>query len=244
MINIAVCDDQPIHLRKIMKMVRDTCLYKIPEKMDYRSYDGFYSAEKVISFLKTNKIDILFLDIEMEGMNGFELAGLLKKEFPDIIIIFVSAYENYVYNSFEYSPFRFIRKTRIEEELEPALVAAVDSLMSLNKKIELKTTDGTFETRVADIIYFESNKNYLTVHLIGNKSYSIRNTVTGISKELQSDDFFKIHQAYVINLANVKRISGYAEVLMCNDKILPISSRNAQSFKKAYMEYTNRRIAK
>ena len=87
MINIAVCDDQPIHLRKIMKMVRDTCLYKIPEKMDCRSYDGFYSAEKVISFLKTNKIDILFLDIEMEGMNGFELAGLLKKEFPGVTLI-------------------------------------------------------------------------------------------------------------------------------------------------------------
>lgn len=244
MINIAVCDDQPIHLRKLLEMIKRVCLYKIPEKLDCRSYDGFYSADKVITFLRNNMIDILFLDIEMEGMNGFELASVLNKEFPHIIIIFVSAYENYVYNAFEYAPFRFLRKPRLEEELEPALIAAVESLISINKKIELKTSDGTFETRLADIIYFESKKNYLLAHLIGNKIYRFRNTITGIVEELQNDDFYKIHQAYVINLANIKRISGYSEVLMCNGKVLPISSRNAPGFKKAYMDYTNRRIAK
>ena len=65
-----------------------------------------------------------------------------------------------------------------------------------------------------------------------------------IIEQLKDDDFYKIHQAYVINLANIKRISGYSEVIMCNGVTLPISSRNAPGFKKAYMDYTNRRIAK
>ncbi len=244
MIQIAICDDQPIHLRKLEKMVREICLYRISEKFDCRTCDGFYSAEDVIEFLKKNMINILFLDIELDGMNGFELASILNKEFPEVIIIFVSAYENYVYSAFEYAPFRFLRKAHLKKELEPALIAAVDTLMSINKKMALKTSDGTFETRLADIIYFESEKNYLIAHLVGNKAYRFRDTITGIIEELQNDDFYKIHQAYVINLANIRRISGYSEVLMCNGVTLPISSRNAPGFKKAYMDYTNRRIAK
>ena len=244
MINIAICDDQPIHLVKLVEMINRICLYDIPEKLDCKTYDGFYTAKQVINFLKNNSINILFLDIEMEGMNGFELAALLKSEFPEMIIIFVSAYENYVYNAFKYAPFRFLRKSRLEEELKPALVAAVESLITMNKTIEIKTADGCYETRLSDIIFFESEKNYLIAHLIGNKVYRFRNTITGIYEALQNDDFYKIHQAYVINLANIKRISGSTEVVMCNDKTLPISSRNVQGFKKAYMEYTNRRIAK
>ena len=174
MINIAICDDQHAHLTKLAQMINEICLYKIPEKYDCRAYNGFYSAEDVISFLRNNMINILFLDIEMKGMNGFELAALLNKEFPHIIIIFVSAYENYVYNAFEYAPFRFLRKSRLNEELEPALIAAIESLMLINKKIELKTSDGSFETRLTDIEYFESEKNYLIAHIVGNKTYRFR----------------------------------------------------------------------
>ena len=110
MINIAVCDDQIYHVKQLVKMIRKICDFKVPEQVDYRADDGFYSAEDVIDFLKHNRINILFLDIEMTGMNGFELASVLNREFPEIIIIFVSAYENYVYNAFESAPSRFLGK--------------------------------------------------------------------------------------------------------------------------------------
>lgn len=244
MIQIAICDDQPIHMRRLAQMIRDICARKIPDEFDCQTYEGFYSAEDIIKYLKKNTINILFLDIELDGMNGFELAALLNREFPEIIIIFVSAYENYVYSAFEYAPFRFLRKSHLNEELESALVAAVSNMMSKNKTIVLNTSDGKFETRLADIIYFESEKNYLIARLVGNMTYRFRNTVSGISDQLKNDDFYKIHQAFVINLANIKRISGYSDVIMCNGETLPISSRNASGFKKAYMDFTNRRFTK
>ena len=243
MIQIAVCDDQPIHMRRLSQMIRDICAYKIPDSFDCQTYDGFYSAEDIIKFLKDHMINILFLDIELEGMNGFELAAILNQEFPDILIIFVSAYENYVYSAFKYTPFRFLRKSHLSDELEPALLDAIDSLMSKNKTIELNTTDGKFETRLSDIVYFESEKNYLVAHLLGNKSYRLRNTVAGIFEQLKDDDFYRIHQSIVINLASIKRISGYSDVIMSNGVPLPISLRNVSGFKNAYMEYTNRRFS-
>ena len=225
-------------------MIQDICAYKVPEKFDCRTYEGFYSAECIIDYLKKHVINILFLDIELEGMSGFELAAVLNREFPDIIIIFVSAYENFVYSAFKYTPFRFLRKSCLEDELESALLDAIDSLTSKNKVIELNTAEGKIETRLSDIVYFESEKNYLIAHLLGNESYRFRNTIAGIFEQLKDDGFYKIHQSFVINLENIKRISGHSDVIMCNGVTLPISLRNASGFKKAYMEYTNRRLVK
>lgn len=244
MINIAVCDDQIYHVKQLVKMIRKICVFKVPEQFDCRAYDGFYSAEDVIDFLKHNRINILFLDIEMTGMNGFELASVLNREFPEIIIIFVSAYENYVYSAFEYAPFRFLRKTHLEEELEPALLAAIDKLMSLHKTMIFDTVDGKLELRLADIIYFESDRNYFLIHHTGRDVYRCRGTVTEVAEQTKDDDFCRIHQAFVVNLANIKRTEGYSNVIMNNGDELPISARRMTEFKKAYMEYTNRRFSK
>ncbi|MBQ0092030.1 MAG: response regulator transcription factor [Clostridiales bacterium] len=242
MISIAICDDRESHLDRISRMLRQIILAKVPDKYDCRVCGEFRSADKVAEYLKTNTINILFLDIEMEGTSGFELAASLGREFPEIIVLFVSSYDDYVYSSFAYSPFRFLRKTHLEEELEPALLAAIRKLMSQDKTLEFNTADGHVETRLRDILYFECQHNYLIAHLNGGEAYRFRSTVAAIIEQTRGNDFYRIHQGYVINLANVKRLKGYSSVVMINDVSLPISSRNVTGFKKAYMEFVGRRI--
>ena len=244
MIRIAVCDDQVYYAKQFVNKIKSICAVKASEQYDCREYEGFYSAEDVISFLQKNKIDILFLDIEMKGMNGFELASVLNREFPEIIIIFVSAYENYVYSAFEYSPFRFLRKTHIDEELEDALIAAIEKLMSLQKTINFNTVDGKIELRLKDILYFESSGNYLLLHHNGGAPYKIRSTVSEITVKTANYDFCRIHHAYTINLGNIKKTEGNKKVTLKDGTTLPISARKASDFKKAYMDFTNRRFIK
>lgn len=191
-----------------------------------------------------NKIDILFLDIEMKKTNGFELASVLNRRFPEIIIIFVSAFENYVYSAFEYAPFRFLRKSHIDEELEDALLAAIDKLMSVHKTVFFDTTDGRIEIRLMEIIYFESDGNYLTIHHTGGTEYRVRGTLTEISGQMKDEDFCRIHRAFLINLNNVKRIKGSKSVTMSDGTLLPISASHAKDFKNAYMDYASRRFIK
>lgn len=68
--------------------------------------------------------------------------------------------------------------------------------------------------------------------------------VTEVAEQTKDDDFCRIHQAFVVNLANIKRTEGYSNVIMNNGDELPISARRMTEFKKAYMEYTNRRFSK
>ena len=244
MINIAVCDDQAIHKDRLTRMIREICAEQVPEKLDCRIYNKFSRAADITDFLKTNSIDILFLDIEMDGMNGFELASVLNKESPDTIIIFVSSYENYVYSAFEYAPFRFLRKTHLKEELMPALLSALQKLTAQVKTIELNTSEGPVSVRLSDILYFESSKNYVTAHLAGSRTYRFRSTLGAIAEQRAEDDFFRIQNSYVINLAHIKRIAGAASVVMDNGAAIPVSSNAAREFRMAYLDFTRRCFTK
>ena len=244
MIRIAVCDDNTMYSKDLIRDIRAICAVKVPEQYDCQGHEGFQSAEDVISYLEKNKIDILFLDIEMKGMNGFELASILNQKFPDIIIIFVSAFENYVYSAFEYAPFRFLRKTHIDDELEDALLAAIDKLMSIQKTMVFDTIDGKIELRLVDILYIESERNYLIIHQTGGNTYRVRSTLSEMLDKIEEYDFCRIHNAFVINLSNIRRTEGNKSVTMKDGTNLPISARKSVDFKNAYMDFTSRRFIK
>lgn len=238
MINIAVCDDQMAYMIQLVKKIKTICSKRFSDQIDCKAQDGFRSAEGVINYLEHNTINILFLDIEMEKMSGFELAAILNKRFPEMIIIFVSAYENHVYSAFEYSPFRFLRKTHIDEELEPALIAAVDKYLSDSKTTVFNTVSGPIKLRLNDILYFESAGNYVLIITKSGKNYKIRTTITQMNDCVKNDGFFMIHQTYIINMENVDHIDGSSFVIMKNKEKLPVSHRNASDFKKAFMSFT------
>ena len=241
MIRIAVCDDNVTYVERLIDEIRRICAIKVPEQYDCKGYDGFFSARDVIDYFEKNRIDILFLDIEMKEMNGFELASILNRNFPDIIIVFVSAFENYVYSAFEYAPFRFLRKSHISEELEDALLAAIEKLMSVHKTMVFDTTEGEREIRIADILYFESSGNYLTIRQSDGEVCKIRCTMTEMIDRIRDEDFCRIHHAYTINLGNIKKTEGNRKVTLKDGTTLPVSARKASDFKKAYMNYISRR---
>ena len=114
-INIAICDDEQKSLQMIQKE-----LYHIADKLkiEIETY-AYKEGKKVLDLIYNEKedFDVLFLDIDMPDVSGLEVAKKLRQKHLDIILIFISAHEQYVFESIEYNPFRYIRKNRIEKEL-------------------------------------------------------------------------------------------------------------------------------
>ena len=139
MINIVLCDDNKIYSDELVT------------KLSYITENGRYSSEKysitvfhdpveTMHHCLGNKTDILFLDIDMPVMTGFDIANVIRENDDEIKIIFVSAFENLVYTSFRYNPFRFIRKGYEDKELEEAWKAsrkALETFYQNAKKREL-----------------------------------------------------------------------------------------------------------
>lgn len=242
MITVGVCDDNIQFARLLAKSLRTLCATELPERIDCRIAVEFSSCDDVLRYLEHDTINILFLDINMPTQTGFDLAGKLNQLYPDIIIIFVSAHDNFVYSSFEYSPFRFLRKTHLDEELPGAFVKAVESCMTREETVTISTTEGNISVRSKDILYFEGQRNYYLVHCTG-AAYRCRGTISQAEELTKNLDFFRIHAAFVVNIANIDKVIGSHSVQMKDGSTLSISQRRFSSFREAYMKFTRRRFS-
>ncbi len=243
MISIGVCDDNIQFAHILVDRIRLMSAKMLPERVLCEVINEFSSAKNVLDFLSYNTLDILFLDIEMKGCNGFDLAKELKRNYPDIIIVFVSSHENLVFKSFDYSPLCFLRKSHLEKELSATFTRAIDACLYPKNTLDFSTTEGELTIRVADITYIESQKNYYIIHC-HNNTHKCRGTISQVEQYIKDYDFCRIHAAYLINLDHVYRIHSNNTVSMDNKDTIPVSQRRYADFKNKYTKYLRRRSAK
>lgn len=160
MINILFCDDNTEFLSILFGYVRDII------QNDYRNIfkdAKFYSYDNgsgVISFAERERVDVIFLDIDMKDLTGFETAKRLLEINGETLILFVSAYDQFVYDAFEFYPIAFLRKGKIRDELPKAVKRICAILNEPNEMITVTATDGKITIRKKDIVYIHSIGNY------------------------------------------------------------------------------------
>lgn len=242
MFSIAVCDDNNAYLSLFKKVVKNqfqTCLDGEPSFSVDASFDN---GADLLEYADTHRIDILFLDIDMPEMTGFEIAKRLNKKFHgEILIVFMSAYDNFVYESFDYLPFAYLRKESISEDLPKVVFRICDVLSSKTRTIDLLCDKHKLETDSREIMYFESKKNYFEAHLTDGKVYSCRGTLAKLEDDMRSLGFFRVHNAYIVNLEHIDRVIDNKDIMIGALKI-PIAQKRKKEFKEAYFEYTRRRM--
>ncbi len=244
MITVAVCDDNPQFAQILTKTLRELCALYLPERIDCKVLPSFGSANDVLLYLSNHSIDILFLDIDMPQTNGFQLAQTLNIQYPNTIIIFVSSYDNFVYSSFEYNPFRFLRKSHLKEELSDIVQKVIDKCIHNNEALTFYTTNGAILLRMKDILYLEGDKNYFTIYCVNNAQYRCRGTMSAAEDATLPYDFYRIHSAYVVNLNHIELIDEVHAVHMKDGKVINISRKKLPEFRELYMKFTRRRFLK
>jgi DNA-binding LytR/AlgR family response regulator len=237
MLTIGICDDN-IRFASFLQDKLDHLCFSLPEHLEYKIY-CFHTAHEVLSFAKKNPVHILFLDIEMPETNGFELANQLQALHLNTLLIFVSSHDSFVYQSFRYQPFRFLRKDYLDEELPVAFQDAVHTYLTENNVYVFRTTIGKQNLSLKNILYIESQKNYIRIHCFNNQ-YTCRSTLTEISTTLSQHNFIRIHAGYLINLQNVKNLE-QNHVVLVSDIKLPISKKYLTAFKNKYAIFLQRR---
>ena len=244
MLTIAICDDNPRFAHLLTAKMRELCAYLLPDRIDCQIAPTFGSGEDVLRYMQNHTFDILFLDIDMPRMNGFRLASNLNESYPDTIIIFVSAYDDFVYSSFEYSPFRYLRKSHLEEELPITLKKVIKKYIYDSESLTFSTIEGELMLRLRDIVYFEGEKNYYMIRMISGKIYRCRGTMTSIEARIEPYDFFRVHSAFIVNEEHIQSIHDKGDLTMKNGVTITVSRRKMAAFKEAYMQFTRRRFAK
>lgn len=241
MFNIVLCDDNEGYMslfksivnKQFQMIMHDTSMYKIGA--------SFGNGTDLLEYAKNHKIDVLFLDIDMPEMTGFEIAKIMSREHSNALIVFMSAYDNFVYESFDYLPFAYMRKEKIAEELPKVAYRINDKLLEETRFIALSTANREVKVDSKEILFFESRRNYYVAHLINGSTYSCRGTISKLENETKSLGFFRTHSAFLVNLEHADRVTDDGYILIGNSKV-PIAQKRAKEFKKAFLEFTRRRI--
>ena len=239
MFNIAFCDDNSEFLLLLENIVKKECERLVPGGRDVSVGPSFASGREVIDYMAGHHVDVLLLDIDMPGMSGFEVAKIICNEYKSTKIVFMSAHDNFVYSTFEFYPFAYIRKSHIEQEFPKVLSRIIDKLEEPERRISLSTGTGMKTVDVSSIVYVESRRNYYSVFLVHGLEYTCRGTLSDFCRSVEKFDFFRIHSAFLINLEYVDRMPEGGFVIV-NDVKLPIAQKRMKDFKKTYMDYVRR----
>lgn len=163
MIKVAFCDDEA----KIL----DDLSVKIKKEFKKLNCEiDLYTAENSINFLeylKNNPVDILFLDIDMPIISGMDIAEVLLNSEINTLLVFITGQDALVYKSFKYHSFGFIRKTYFDEEISGVVKGLVQELQKNSDAFSFKIGGSFNRIKLKDIIYFESESNYLNLHTKG-----------------------------------------------------------------------------
>lgn len=239
MYNIILCDDNTQFANLLSDVLIKEC-NKLQSREKFIHIGCiFNSGYACLEYVRKEKTDVIFLDIDMPQMSGFDLAKILRAEFPNMIIVFMSAYDNFVYNSFEFMPFAYVRKSHMSEELPKVLKRIANKFHEKERRVTIYTNDGEKQIDIKSIAFVESKRNYFVCHLTYGRKYTCRGTLSQFENIVSGYDFFRIHSAYLVNLEHVERILEHGYILVKNES-LPLAQRRAQDFKRKFMEYARR----
>lgn len=228
--DIAICDDCRTDALLARDIIRKS-LKDIHISADIVYYD---CAEDIKSKLFEHKesLDILILDIDMPEISGLELAEELRANNMNLIIIFLTNHDEFVFKAFEFQPFRYIRKMYIKTEMPLAIRSAVKVIeANRDRQIVLNTDDGEMKVMLSEIMYLETEKRKIAVYLQNSRKLVTNKTISEILKMINKENFIMIHRSCVVNANYVKHMYD-GIVILKNDKKLIASRRKFKNIKQ------------
>lgn len=202
MIRIAICDDNKAFINYMTKAVKREFATHTTVKFEIESYT---SSELFFYHHSIKPFDIVFLDIDMPELDGFQLASELSSS-NNCYIIFVTSHPELVYDSLYFRPLNFIPKSNDSFFVEKLhnVVNQLFNEMKQNTTIVLENKEiGRVSLTMKNIYYIESNKHYVIYHSEHYDPIKIRGNIGELETYLAQFDFVRIHKSFIVNLRHV-----------------------------------------
>lgn len=225
--HIAICDDEQKELLHLQTLVMefDSCV----------NVSLFLSSDELLDSAQSQHFDIVLLDIEMSGLNGFTAATQLVKMQNPPLIVFVTNSSEYTLRGYGIA-FRYLLKPVSYVEMADVLTSAIT--MITPQKLTFDINGSSHFVSINDIMYFESFGHHLVVHTRQN-NYECRMKLCDVEALLPGNAFVSPHKGFLVNLDFVDMVGENELLLTCSIKI-PISRRRKQEFEQALFRFVRR----
>jgi two-component system, LytTR family, response regulator len=243
MIKAVIVDDEPYSCEVLSALLQKYCPEVSVEAV-------CYSSEVALTVLSSTNVQLLFLDIEMPHMNGFQLLEKLPR--INFEVIFTTSYDQYAIKAFRFSALDYLLKPVDREELQAAvkkasqrlqspmpqqleiLLQKINSSNSVNR-IALPTMEGLQLVPIHSIISCASSSNYTILHLKDKQKLTVSRTLKEIEEMLDDHNFLRVHHSNLVNLAEIRKyIRGEGgQVIMSDGSSVDVSRSKKETLLKS-----------
>ena len=202
-------------------------------------------AEEAVSIIQDKKPNLVFIDIEMPILSGFDVLSKLEK--IDFQVIFVTAYNQYAVEAFKKDAIDYLLKPIDNDDLKKAIHKAIkmitvqeehqnnqklinflSSEIAQKNKLVVPTVKGVSFINQNEILFLEGYQGYTKIHL--NSSEIVSSYSLGKFEKQLNNQFFKCHKSYIVNLNHIKQFENEGYLILTNNFRLPISRINRKPF--------------
>ena len=200
-----IVDDEPLGRKAIQLLVKETPTLKL--------LGSFGDADSAGTFMLENRVDLVFLDIRMPGIDGIEFAKTISKE---TLVIFTTAFPQYAVESYELDAIDYLLKPVEPERFQKAVEKACDYFLLLSEKsqknqletvtqnhIFVKSDRRFFRILFENILFIEGLKDYIIIHT-HDKKIITKTTIKAIHEQLPPDIFMRVNKSYIVNLNRIE----------------------------------------
>lgn len=231
---IAICDDERTYIEKIKNDINSLKTHE-----NEFEFSEFESGEAFISEFSKDKYDLIILDIEMKDLNGLQTAEFLRQIDKNVILIFMTSYDKFVYQGYEVNAFRYILKNQPEPIYLKQLSDTIQEYYRNKKYIKVVDNDIEKELLTVDILYIEVYSHQIVIHTF-NKEYYQKGKLSDYEKMLEGCLFVRSDKSVLINITNIDYIKKN-QVFLKNGKSLYVSRNHLENITKAFLKFSRSR---
>jgi len=225
---IAICEDEEVSARLLASLVdQQMASFGVSAQTDV-----FLSAQELLD--AAVDYELLLLDCKLDTGNGIDLARTLRERGSQAAIIFVTAYEDYVYEGYEVNAYRYLLKPIDTAVLRKTLSDFVTHF-ERDRFLDFVSGKRVVRLRCSEIMYIESSEKHTIVRHVGG-SYETLVPIAEFEARLGSHSFFRTHRRFIVNMQYIMEVDKNI-IRLTNDEKIEISRRNLAGFKKSYLNF-------
>jgi two-component system response regulator LytT len=232
-LRIAICDDEKYDRDRIQALLLE---YLETHNLN-ASIDLFSSGKEFLSERDNLvKYDIVFLDINMEEIDGIQTAQEMRSFQSDTCIVLVTAFINYVLEGYKVGAVRYIMKDALDVQIKECMDAIIQKMQF--REITFPFLEGDRTLYTDNILYVESRKHKCIFSCMEreNVTYQLYGKLDQIEIKLERYGFLRIHKSFLVNMKHVKRISNYIAVMDSGDEF-PVSRLRFTKARESFVAY-------
>lgn len=214
MFRIAICDDECYFRQEFKEIISD---YMRNKGLIFH-IDTFASGEEFIALgIEMMKYTIVFLDVNMNQMDGVTAAKAIRMISKEIFIVFVTAYVDYTLEGYKVDAIRYLLKgsNNFKSTINECMEAVMDKMNYAVIKKVFHFNESKKEISLDRLLYIESNLHKLEFHIMEQnmKIYTMYETLNELEQELKHYNFVRVHQSFLVNMKYINRVFRYKTIL-------------------------------